>query len=1047
MKTDLHFFRSSATLTQCRKVVAGQKAVSALSRLSGACVHKLMKAKFPSPIICPVLIGRAQELIYLHSLIDRARNGQEQVVLLSGEAGIGKSRLVSEARAYALTQGFLPLLEGQCYQADSASPYAPLLDLFRAYFARRTPTALPDPMHSFAATFARLLPELALLFPDLAKAPAPLSSEPEEEKRRLFAAMVHFVTEQARQQPVLLVVEDVHWCDDLSLDLLLHLARRCRQAPVLLLATYRGEEIHPGLRRWLTQLDRERLAQEFAPGRLSRTEVAAMVHAMLETQQEVDADLLDTLYTRSEGNPFFVEELIKSLMTTGELARIDGTWKRTTYRAPVPRSVQEAVQQRTMYLSADARRLVTLAAVAGRRFNVTLLQEMMRCDEEHLLSLLKEVIAAQLVVEEGVDHFAFRHALTQQAIYAELLLRERQELHRSLVEALERLSTAPSSRERYLEDLAHHSSEAGMWEQALTYQQEAGEKALSLYARQAAIDHFTRAVDAAHHLSQTPPGLYLARGQAYETLGDFEHARGDYECALDAARAAHDGTMEWQSMMAIGFLWTGHDYERAEAWFRQALALAEQLADPTLRARSLNHLGNWLVNTGHIQEAFEAAQEALRLFEAQADRQGMAQTLELLGAAHFWMGDPARAVKEFYGRTIELFRSLDDRPRLCSILAMRALDSAPEALETAYSALLTREECVQGIEEARLLARQTNSSVEQAFVEMVSSYVLSSFGAFGPALAHAQEGLRIATALEHQEWVVGANGALGFLYLLLLEPDSAVACLEAGLAGAQALGSAIQFKVLTPYMALAYLLRREFPRAEAVLKAVLPRDQEPVNLFERQVARVWGELALAQGEAARALHIAEQLLVSAPGDMRQPIPHLLALKGEALLVLKRLEEAAEAFEEAKRGAEQRQAPSILWRIQRSLGRVYHLLQREDQAQREFAAARRLIQELATTIDDPSLRERFLHNALDLLPKEKPLHPRSVARQAFGGLTPREREVAALVAQGKTSREMADLLVVSERTAEVHVSNILGKLGFTSRAQIAAWAVEKGLTKR
>jgi len=271
--------------------------------------------------------------------------------------------------------------------------------------------------------------------------------------------------------------------------------------------------------------------------------------------------------------------------------------------------------------------------------------------------------------------------------------------------------------------------------------------------------------------------------------------------------------------------------------------------------------------------------------------------------------------------------------------------------------------------------------------------------------------------------------------------------LETAVAGAQASGSRIWLGYLTPYLALAYILRREFPRAEAALETILPRDQEPGNFFERQVARVWGELALAQGEAARALSIAEHLLASAPGNARpQPIPHLLALKGEALLALKRLEEAAEAFEEAKLGAELRQAPSILWRIHRSLGRVYHLLQREDQARRAFASARRLIAELATTIDDPSLRERFLHTALDLLPQEKPPLPREVARQAFGGLTPREREVARLVAQGKTSREIADLLVVSERTAEVHVSNILGKLGFTSRAQVAAWAVEKGLTE-
>ena len=358
-------------------------------------------------------------------------------------------------------------------------------------------------MHSFVSTLSRLLPDLALLFPDLATFPAPLSRRSRRGEATALRGHDTFCDGASSTTPRALVIEDVHWCDDLSLDFLLHLARRCRQMPLLLLVTYRSDEFHPRLRQWLTQLDRERLAQECSLERLSRDDVAAMLHAMLELKQEVDADLLDTFYARSEGNPFFVEELLKSLMTTRELDSIDGTWKRTAHRASVPRSVQEAVQQRTAYLSADAKRLVTLAAVAGRHFNVTLLQEVMRCDETHLLALLKEVMAAQLVVEEAAGQFAFRHALTQEAIATELLLRERQGLHRSLAETLERLST--SSRERYLEELAYHCYEAGMWEQALAYAQEAGEKALTLYAQQAAIDHFTRAVEAAHHLSQTPP--------------------------------------------------------------------------------------------------------------------------------------------------------------------------------------------------------------------------------------------------------------------------------------------------------------------------------------------------------------------------------------------------------------------------------------------------------------------------------------------------------------------------------------------------------------
>lgn len=197
-----------------------------------------------------------------------------------------------------------------------------------------------------------------------------------------------------------------------------------------------------------------------------------------------------------------------------------------------------------------------------------------------------------------------------------------------------------------------------------------------------------------------------------------------------------------------------------------------------------------------------------------------------------------------------------------------------------------------------------------------------------------------------------------------------------------------------------------------------------------------------------ALHIVEHLLASAPGQVHgqtpQLIPHLLKLQGEALLALARLEEAAAALEEARRGAIQRNARPVLWSIHRALGQAYQLLQRADAARQERAAARQLVEELATTIPEAALRDQFLRAALGSFPPENPLPPRVAARHAFGGLTTREREVAALIAQGKTSREIADLLVLSERTAEGHVSNILGKLGFTSRAQIAAWVVERGL---
>jgi predicted ATPase/DNA-binding NarL/FixJ family response regulator len=1000
--------------------------------------------------MCPVFIGRVPERDALYRLIDRSGSGQGQVALVRGEAGIGKSRLVAEAKAYAAAQDFL-LLQGNCFEMDSSYPYAPLLDLLRASVV---PTAgVPDPI---VVEFARLLPELALTL--TGPLPAPFA-DPEQEKRRLFAALTRFFKERASQHPVLLVIEDLHWCDDISLEFLQSLARLCATQPLLLLMTYRSDEVQPGLQRCLVQLDRARLSKELQLAPLSRSDVDAMLGAMFALDESEQANLLDIIYPLTEGNPFFVEEVLTSLVSTGELLFHDGVWRRRPHpgnrseHLPVPRSVQDAVQQRTRQLSAEAMQVVTFAAVAGRRFDFALLQRVMNRDEERLLPLLKELIVAQFVVEESAEQFAFRHALTQQAVYAGLLARERRPLHRALAQAIEQLYATGRPQglplhDAHLEDLAYHYYEAGVWEKALEYEQRVGEKALALYAPHAAINHFTHALSALDHLPEAQPSaVYRLRGQAYETLGEFERALSDYERALETARVAHDRLMEWQSLIAIGFNWTGRDYEQAGGWFRQASDLAEELADPTLHARSLNRLGNWLLNTGRIQEGLEAHQEALHLFETQQNTQGMAETIEMLGMAQFYIGEPARAVKEFFGRAIELFRTLGDRQSLFSTLAARAMDASPETIETTYSSLRTRDECVKDVEEALLLARQTNSQSGQAFVEMATTLVLSSFGEFGPAFDHAQDALRIATAIEHQEWIVATNGALGQLYLLLLEPAQAISCLEAGLAGAQALGSVIWIRTLTLYLALAYIRRREFARAEAALKTVKSREQQPGNFFERQVTRVWGELALAQGAAQVALRIAEQLIASAQGDEHgQPIPHLLALKGEALLALNRLEEATEALEHAKLGAEQRQAPSILWRIHRSLGRVYHLLKREDQAQCEWSAAREIIARLAATIDDPSLQERFLQAALDSLPRGKPRSPRYASKQAFDGLTTREREVAALISQGKTSREIADLLVVSERTAEVHVSNILGKLGFTSRAQIAVWAVEKGLAK-
>jgi DNA-binding NarL/FixJ family response regulator/Flp pilus assembly protein TadD len=1011
-----------------------------------------MAITFDKPVTCPVIIGRTHELAALHSFVDLTRRRQGNVALIHGEAGIGKSRLVAEVKSFALARGFL-IFQGNCFPADTSYPYAPFLDLFRVFFTNHlsTKTAEQEPL---LGELVRLLPDLEPLFPQLVPSPRPPTLDPEQQKRRLFTVLTKFLAAQPAQHPILLIIEDLHWCDENSLELLLYLVRHSKSEAVTFIFTYRSEELSSNLYHWLAQLDREGLALELALERLSQAEVDAMLQAILAAPHPFATELTNSLYKLTDGNPFFVEEMLRSLIASGELQDVDGTWKFRS--APdnsggfysVPRSVEEAVKQRFDRLSAAAKQVLILAAVAGRRFDFPLLQQALRCEEDELLALTKELIAAQLVSEESADQFAFRHALGQQAIYQSLLARERRLLHSTIAEALESLYTSPPLREAHLVDLASHFFAAGDWAKALAYGQRAGEKSLALYAPYAAIENLTQALESAHQLNVAPPGrLFHARGEAYATLGDFDHAGKDYERALDIARAASDDTLEWQCVMALGFLWAGRDYVQAGEWFQRASDQAAHLADPALRARSLNRLGNWLVNTGRIEDGLRAHQEALEIFEKQKDPEGMAETLDLLGITYGMRGERVAAVEKL-GQAITLFRDLGDTQSLVSSLAMRSLQSMPGASETTYYPSRTREGCVQDATEAVLLARQIDSLTGQAFAENALAHTLLAFGEFGQALDHAQEAVRIAGEIEHQQWTVAAHHCLGHIYRLLLAPVPALTALEAGLSLAQKLGSAFWIATLTSNLGLAHILKGDLASAQTTLRAVMPRETPPQNVAERDVALAWGELALAQGEPAIALQIADQLLASAPGkapgEPIQPIPHLLKLKGEALLAFSRLEEALETLEEARRGAQERNARPVLWMIYRALGQVNHALKHKDRAQQERAAARQIIEELAATIDEAALRDQFTHAALGSLPHEKPLTPRQAAKQASGGLTRRERQVAALVAQGKKSREIANLLVVSERTVEVHVGNILKKLGFDSRAQIAVWAVEKGL---
>ncbi|GAC1508970.1 MAG: hypothetical protein NVS2B12_24670 [Ktedonobacteraceae bacterium] len=284
-----------------------------------------------------------------------------------------------------------------------------------------------------------------------------------------------------------------------------------------------------------------------------------------------------------------------------------------------------------------------------------------------------------------------------------------------------------------------------MWTKAFTYAERAGGKAQALYAPRAAVQHFTNALEACDHLELPPPAhLHLARGQAQEMLGELEQASLEYEQAQARAKSSHDGLLEWRSLMALGQLSAGRDYNRAGEWFLQAEALSSTLADPLLQAHSLNRLANWYVNTGRTAEGIQTHREALTIFEARQDQAGMAETFDLLSMAHGLHGDVIGAV-DHLKQAIPLFRSQGNTPNLALTLASQAVWAGPALVETTQSALGTPVTCLREATEALSLARKIEDYTAQTYAHVMTAWWFAGFGDFGAAQTHAQEALRTAT--------------------------------------------------------------------------------------------------------------------------------------------------------------------------------------------------------------------------------------------------------------------------------------------------------------
>lgn len=1003
-------------------------------------------------VVCPTIVGRDAQVAATRRLLEHACDGAGGVALIVGEAGVGKSRLLRAMTGDARSQGFFAL-HGAAFEAERSIPYAPLLDLVRLLGGSVSPSLVAHILEPAAAELVAVFPELRPLLPDATPC---ASVDPDSDRRRLFHALAQAVGLLARTQPVFLAFEDVHWADDATLDLIFHLARSHASHRVAMALTYRREEVTPRLGRLIADLGRAQLATEVALDRLDRREVDDMLSAIFGERATLGDDFAALLHGLTDGNPFFVEETLKALIIAGDLAPTDdGGWRaRPLERVRVPRTAVEAVRRRLAALTVPARAVASTAAVAGRRFDFELLKTLTNHDESALLALVKELIAAQLVVEESADRFAFRHALTREAIYVELLARERVALHRQVADTLERVHA--SSLDAVVEALEYHAWEAGEWTRAADYATRAAGHALALSAPREAIAHLDRAFAASERAGVVVgTALYLARGRANETLGEFQRAHEDFTAALEMARTSANRGAEWEALHALGLLWAARDYSRAGEYRREALTASRATGTGSLIARSLNRVGNWHVNHEEPHAGLPHHEEALAIFEGLNDVAGVAETVDLIAMAHHVAGDQ-RAAAVHYERSVALFSAADDRRGLANALGLLAL-CGPSYHASSTTPFLTSRAAVEAELRAPRsvqLARGIGWRPGEAFVRFLIADCLAWRGEYDRAIPMAREALAEAEEIEHLEWSAGSHRLLGVIALDLLALRDAREHLEAAHAIALRLGSRVWIRWTAAPLAVARARTSELHRATdlldgaAALGGTMHDAADPsLTLGERQLWLARAEIAMIARQPRSALDIVDARLaaeVAGDADSTLGVPKLTLLRGRALVALDRLDDAMEALDLARAQSAAQGARPIQWRIEAAIGHVHRLRRERLEARRAFDRAHAMAEELAATVPDDDTRATFRRELNALVPPAPPPSPKRAANAAFGGLTRRERDVARLVAQGKSNRAIARALGIGERTVEGYVASALGKLRFASRTQLATWVVEKNL---
>jgi class 3 adenylate cyclase len=872
-----------------------------------------------------VLVGREAELQTLEQAWRQARDGRPQAALVSGDPGIGKTRLVTELCRRAHREGALVLFGSSTEEALAA--YQPFIEALRQYVAVAPREELLAQVGARRALLGRLVPELSER--DAAPDAEEGRGEAGGERYTLFDAVASFLRDTARSRPMILVLDDLHWADPPALLLLRHIIAAAGDAPLLIVGTYRQTEVHDEdpMSAALAELRRARSLTSLSLVGLSADGVAELVR---DHGSKLDPHQMQALAERTEGNPFFIEEVVR------QLDGGDGAFARA-----LPESVKDLLLRRLRVLDETIRDILAAAAVLGRDFELAALERVTNRGEDELLDAMDAALAEHVIVESGgrPGSYSFAHPLIRETIYEQLSGTRRARTHARAGAALATLYDGEL--DEHASELALHFQRAGDDASSFEYELRAARVAACMHASDTAIAHFTGALESAArlglhaHSDRRLRELLLERGWRHHQCGDFEAGAADYARALEASRAVGDRPLEAQALGELGFSEKQFDMERALEHLREALAIAEELDDSALQVRILSRLSLLLSNELDLAGAVQAGERALSLAREGTGERERVLAIDALKLAALQLGELERLA--------ELTAALEETERRSGDLWYLQWT----LLEGSFAPIgrARWDAAEQRLEEALAVSSRLGDQLAAPLMHDARCWLERSRGRYERSLAAGRRAAELTVPGSAGPWTAWTRATLGWCLLEVRAHADAVSLLDHAAGHAEMLADRLR---VLGHLAWAHVLAGDLANAERTAneaEATLARVQLPPEGtflfgFGALVSLGRAQIALGRFEAARAG--LEGLLAAgrrtgwqeAVASAQLALGSLHAARGQPPQATQALRDAAEL-------AQEHGLPGVEWEALGALAPLATAAEAEELRARSAAVVRRL----------------------------------------------------------------------------------------------------------